>query len=462
MLPSVDRRLFLQATGVAGLGYLFTAPKVSAARIQGANDRLKVAGVGVGGKGRSDIEHAGKFMDVVALCDIDESDRGLGGAKKKFPDAKTFNDFRKMYDAIGKDIDAAVVSTADHTHALASAMAIRLGKHVYCQKPLTHTAYEAQYLRKLAREHKVCTQMGNQGTTENGLRRAVELIQSGLIGDVAEVHVWTNRPAGYWVQAPNVTKRLSKENVPANVHWDEFLGPAPERAYNKGYEPFLWRGWWDFGTGAIGDMACHTANMAFMALKLGHPTHVSAQATDVNPETCPSSAHVRFEFPARGTMPAVILHWYEGKKDGTKLTPPAELLKKVLKPKEKLADSGSMLVGSKGILFSPNDYGAAFRITPGELAEGVNLTKPEKLPINGGGDQGHKKEWVEAIKANDPKKALSNFDYAAVLAGTFLLGNVAIRTGKDFEFDGETLETKGCPEAQEFIKIKPRKGWELE
>ena len=301
--------------------------------------------------------------------------------------------------------------------------------------------------------------MGNQGTASDGLRRGVELVRGGVIGPVREVHVWTNRPI--WPQAPIVTSRLTKQDVPKSVHWDEFLGPAPERAFNLKYTPFMWRGWWDFGTGAIGDMACHTANMAFMALKLGHPSHVKAEAGDVNPETCPSYAHVTFQFPARGDMPPLTLHWYEGKKDNKKLTPPAKYLEKVLKPGEKLANSGSLLVGDKGLLFSPDDYGAQFRLTPGELAEGVNLTKPEKLPSNNGGDTGHKKEWAEAIKANDPTKALSNFDYGAMLTAAFLLGNVAIRTGKEFDFDGETLEAKGCPEAARYIKSEARKGFEL-
>ena len=459
MPSNVTRRSFLSTTGAVGLGYLFTAPAASVARVRGANERLKVAGVGVGGKGWSDIEQAGNLMEVVGLCDIDEGDNFLGRAAKKWPSAKTFFDFRKMYDTIGKDIDAVTVSTPDHTHALAAAMAIRMGKHAYVQKPLTRTVFEAHFLRKLAAENKVCTQMGNQGTTESGLRRAVELIRLGTIGEIKEVHVWTNRPI--WPQAPKVTARLPKADIPKNVHWDEFLGPAPTRDYGKGYHDFAWRGWWDFGTGAIGDMACHTANMAFMGLKLGHPVAVRATAGDVNPETCPSWANVELDFPARGDMPPVTIHWYEGKRDGQKLVPPAELLAKVLRKGETLADSGSLLVGSKGILFSPNDYGAQFRITPGELAEGLNTTKPETLPVNGGYDQGQKKEWVDAIRAGDPKLALSNFDYAAYLTAAFLLGNVAIRAGKGFEFDGQTLEAKGCPEAARYIKQEARKGWEL-
>ena len=457
----LNRRQLMQAGTAAGLGYLFTGPASSVARALGANDRVRVAGIGVGGKGRSDIEQAGTLMEVVGLCDIDESMGHLGGAAAKFPKAATFTDFRVMMDKLGKEVDAYTISTPDHVHALAAAMAIRAGKHVYVQKPLTHTVFEAHLLRKLATEHKVCTQMGNQGTTYDGFRRAVELIQAGVIGKVSEVHVWTNRPANYWKQAPDVVSLPPKMDVPKGVHWDGFIGPAPMHDYNKVYHPMAWRGFWDFGTGAIGDMACHTANMAFMALKLGHPSAVKASAEGVNEFTCPSAANVVLNFPARGDLPPVTLNWYEGKKDGQKLTPPAELLAKVLKKGEKLVDSGSILVGDKGILFSPSDYGSTFRITPGELVDGMQTKKPERLPVNGGEDQGHKREWFEAIKSGDPKKALSNFDYASYLTAAFLLGNVAIRTGKGFDFDGETLECKGCPEAAKYIKAEYRKGYDM-
>lgn len=464
MSARLNRRKFLQlGSAAAGLGYLYTGPANSVLRAAGANDRLRVAGIGVGGKGAGDIEQAGSLMDVVALCDIDDGPKYLGDRAKKFPDAKTFSDFRKLFDdaALLKNIDAFTVSTPDHTHALAAGLAIRAGKHVYVQKPLTRTVFEAHLLRKLAKEHKVCSQMGNQGTTENGLRRAVELVQAGVIGPVKEVHVWTNRPI--WPQAPGVTDKTPPKlaDAPKNVHWDEFIGPAPVRPYAQGIHPFAWRGYWDFGTGAIGDMACHTANMAFMALKLGHPVHVSAEATDVNPLTCPSSAHVVLKFPARGDMPGVTLHWYEGKKDGKKLVPPTELVDRAVKiaGQQKLVDSGSILVGEKGIAYSPSDYGAQAFFETGEKTNGG--TKPEKLPVNGGFDAGQKKEWVEAIKAGKPELALSNFDYASFLTAAFLLGNVAIRTGKGFAFDGETLTAKDCPEAAQYIQYEYRKGWDL-
>jgi predicted dehydrogenase len=466
----VTRRRFLAASAAA-VGYFTTAPAHSAARVAGSNGRLRFAGVGVGGKGSGDITQAGQLGEVVALCDTDENTLGRKG--QEFPRAEKFFDFRALFDKLGKQIDAVTVSTPDHTHAAATLLAMRAGKHAYVQKPLTRTVYEAHLLMKVAREKGVCTQMGNQGTANPGLRRGVELIQAGTIGPVKEVHVWTNRPV--WPQAPLVTKRPPAAPVPKHVHWDEWLGPARARPYAEypepiavgrrkvtaPYHPFAWRGWWDFGTGAIGDMACHTANLAFLALKLTQPTRVTAEAGDVNPETCPSYAHVTMQFPARGELPPVTLHWYEGRKDGQKLTPPRELLARVLKTDERLADSGSLLVGEKGILFSPNDNGAAFRVV-GEVPDGLNLTRPETLPAyEGPTDPNQKREWVEAIRAGKPSAALSNFDYAALLTSSFLLGNVAIRTGRPVEWDAATLTAKGVDGVAALIKPEYRRGWEL-
>ena len=459
MHPDLNRRTFLGA-GAAGLGYFFTASATSAARLgRRPNETLQFAGIGVGGKGDSDIDQAGSLGEVVAICDID--DGTLAKKARKFSSAKKFHDYRKLFDALGKQIDAVTVSTPDHHHALASLLAIRMGKHVYCQKPLTHTVFEARVLKEAARLHGVCTQMGNQGSAENGLRRAIELIQGGIIGPVKEVHVWTDRPV--WPQAPDITKRPDRADVwPKSIHWDYFIGGAPLRPFVKEiYHPFKWRGWWDFGTGAIGDMACHTANMAFRALKLAHPTAVSAESGELNPETYPAWARVKIEFPAREEMPPVTLTWHEGKKDGELVLPPKDLLAKVLQPGEKLKESGSILVGEKGILFSPDDYGAEFRVTPKELGEGKNFKSPEKLPANGGGDQGMKNEWVEAIKAGKPEIAYSNFDFASLLTEAFLLGNVAIRTGKRLEWDGPGLKVTNVPEANQFIQTQYRRGWEV-
>ena len=472
----ITRRQALAASA-AGLGYLYTAP--AWAQPAGANGRLKVAGIGVGGKGSSDIDQAAEVMEVVGLCDVDAG--FLGDKAKKWPKAKTYSDYRKLFDdaELLKNLDAVVVSTPDHNHALASLLAIRNKKHVYCQKPLTHDVYEAHLLRTEAKKHGVCTQMGNQGTAAHGLRRAVELVRGGELGDITEVHVWTNRPI--WDQAPKVMSRPAESSPPPSwLDWEAFIGPAPMRPYNGpqdqkkrrgAYHDFVWRGWWDFGTGAIGDMACHTANMAFMGLNLGHPSKMSAEATDVNPETCPSSAHVTMQFPARDGMKPVTLHWYEGKKDNKKLVPPAELVQKALGmvPPQKgkdglqkpatLVNSGSILVGSKGVAYSPDDYGADVYFSTGKRTNGS--TKPETLPANGGGDGGQKREWAEAIKAGKPAMALSNFDYAGLLTAAFLLGNVAIRTGKPFTWDGEKCQATDLPEAAKLIRREYRKGWDL-
>ena len=459
MNHDLKRRTFLGA-GAAGLGYFFTATAVSAARLsRKPNETLRFAGIGVGGKGSSDIDQASKLGEVIAICDID--DETLDKKAAKWPSAQKFHDFRRMYDRIGKEIDAVTVSTPDHAHALASLLGIRMGKHVYCQKPLTHSVFEARVLKEAARKHGVCTQMGNQGSAENGVRRAVELVQSGIIGAVKEAHVWTNRPI--WPQAPTVTARPDKADVwPSTVHWDAFIAGARLRPYVKSvYHPFAWRGWLDFGTGAIGDMACHTANMAFRALKLEYPTTISAQSGEVNSETYPAWAHVTLEYPARGDMPPVSVHWYEGKKDGKLVLPSEEITSKFLKEGEKLPNSGSFLVGEKGVLYSANDYGAKFRIHPDDLAEGKNLTTPEKLPVNGGGDQGMKNEWVEAIKAGKPEIAYSNFDVASLLTESFLLGNVAIRVGQTLEWDGPGLKVTNVPAANRYVQTEYRRGWEV-
>ena len=464
MARRMTRRQVLAASA-AGLGYLHLAPAASAARMYRANEKLHVAGIGIGGKGSSDIDQAGNLMEVVALCDVDSEH--VGSKLKKWPSAKTFSDYRKLFDdtALLKTIDAVTVSTPDHNHAVPSILAMRAGKHVYCQKPLTHDVFEAHLMRAEAKKNKVCTQMGNQGTAANGLRRAVELIRGGELGDVAEVHVWTNRPV--WPQAPKIVKRPEATPVPGGLDWDSWLGVAPDRPYSgtngklRGgpYHDFNWRGFWDFGTGAIGDMACHTANMAFMALKLAHPTKVSGEAGDLNDETCPSWARVQIGFPAREKLPAVTLHWYEGRKDNKKVLPPEELVKQATDlSKGKLVDSGSIVVGSKGIAYSPDDYGATVFFSTGKKTD--DKTKPETLPSNGKGDQGQKNEWVEAIKAGKPELALANFDYGGLLTAAFLLGNVAIRTGKPFNFDG-TKCVADIKEAAPLIRRTYRKGWDL-
>jgi predicted dehydrogenase len=464
MSTRLNRRSFVKKTSIAGAGFWLAGGIAPAQEKKSALEGLRFAGVGVGGKGGSDIDQAGTFGEVVGICDID--DNTLGKKGEKFTKAKKFHDFRKMLEEMGKDIDAVVIGTPDHTHAPAASMAMRMGKHVYVQKPLTHTVKEARVLRELAVEKKVCTQMGNQGTAENGLREAVELVRAGVIGQVKEVHVWTNRPI--WPQSPKVTARpTGTTEIPKHVHWDEFIGPAPMRPYAPGYHPFAWRGWWDFGTGALGDMACHTANMAFMALKLGYPTSVMAECEKINNETYPGWAKVALEFPARDTMAPVTLRWYEGKLDGVLVHPPKELQAKILAKgkdgkEEKLVSSGSILVGDKGLIYSPNDYGAAFRLYN---LDGSTMEKPkvdQVLPRNGKGDSGMKGEWVEAIRKNDPTIAMSNFNYAGMLTEAILLGNVGMKeSGKKLEWDGPNFKFTNNSGANAHLHFEYRKGYSL-
>ena len=473
-MTRLSRRRLLQLGAAAPLGYLFTGPAWSVAQTGGANARLRVAGIGVGGKGNSDIDQAGALMQVAALCDID--DEKLNTKAESWPKAEKFHDYRKLFDAVVKQIDAVVVSTPDHHHALPALMAIRNGKHVYVQKPLTHTPAEARLLREAAAKAGVCTQMGNQGSGLSGLRRAVELVRAGALGDVTEAHVWTNRPFTYWKQAPDVTARLPEANVPKHVHWDEWLGAAPVRPYavrddakspggkRPAYHPHDWRGYWDFGTGALGDMACHTANMAFRALELDAPVAVSARASEINAETYPAWGRIDYHFPARGAKPPVVLHWYEGADKGQRVLPSADLMAKVLTKGEKVADSGSLLVGTKGLLYSPNDYGAKFRLTPEKDFEGVKTDKPEKGPAGVEKDQDphQKKEWVEAIVAGKPALAYSNFDYAARLTEAMLLGNIAVRfSGTKLEWDAKAMKFSNSADASKLVTKEYRKGWEL-
>jgi predicted dehydrogenase len=481
MSGRTNRRQFIQQTGLTGLGF-WVAGGLTPAISRSPNGKLQIAGIGIGGKGDSDITQAGKVGNVVALCDID--DNTLDRKAKEFPQAKKYNDFRKMLDEMGKSIDAVTVSTADHTHAVAAMMAMKMGKHVYCQKPLTHTVREARELRLAARKYKVCTQMGNQGSASNGLREGVEVIQAGTIGPVREVHVWTDRPI--WPQGPEALFRApgvreaalaalrgrlsssipSAMPPPEHVHWDLWLGPAPERRYAPLYHPFAWRGWWDFGTGALGDMACHTANLAFRALKLGYPTSIQAENGDINPETYPTWATITFQFPARGDMPPVKFVWYEGQRGYRKNLPEEGRRRRRSAASESLfhgetpTGSGSFLVGDKGVLYSPGDMGDPYKLLPKKNFEGFKPPQPS-LPRNGRGDDGMKEEWVRAIMENKPEIAYSNFDFAGLLTETILLGNVAMRASKKLEWDGENMKFPNAPDAEKFLHFEYRKGWTL-
>ena len=451
----LDRRRFLQASSLAGFGiWVSRGPVLGADR--SPNERLNFACIGVGGKGSSDTDHIGDLGNVVALCDIDS--QRLGKKAEKFPEAKTYKDFRTLLEELAPKIDGVVVSTPDHTHAAAAIMAMRLGKPVYCQKPLAHSPYEARLMRETAAAMKVATQMGNQGTSNPGFRSGVELIRSGIVGPIREVHVWTNRPFKYWKQAPDIVSRPEAKPVPEHVAWDLFLGPAPERPYSPAYHPHNWRGFWDFGTGAMGDMACHTANLTYMALKLGLPTRVSSQSGELNPETYPAWATITYEFPARGELPPVKLTWYEGARDGKRNLPPSDLFQGENPP-----DSGSLLVGEEGLIFSPSDYGAEQLLLPTKKFEGKHpaFTSEQRKEGNRKSDPAHKAEWVRAIREGDPKIAWSNFDYAGRLTEAMLLGNVSVRLAQPIEYDADSGRVTNCSEAAHYLRPEFRPGWTL-
>jgi len=293
-----NRREFLSTTAAAAVGY-WVAAGAEAKESRSPNERIAFASIGIDGKGASDSEDAGRSGDMVAICDVDDSKLGTAG-QRRFTKAKKFNDYRKMLDEMGKSIDAVTVSTPDHCHAVAAAMAMKMKKHCFVQKPMTHSIHEARVLGQLARENGLATQMGNQGTANNGLRKAAAAVQAGVLGTVKEVHVWTNRPI--WPQGGN---RPAVAQVPKNLHWDLWLGPAPERPYGNGYHPFSWRGWWDFGCGALGDMACHTFNMPFAALNLRDPVSVQAETSGHNKDSYPKWSVIAFDFPATDKRAAV-------------------------------------------------------------------------------------------------------------------------------------------------------------
>jgi len=465
---SMTRRQFLyySALATAGAACLPTYTKASP-RVLGAGDKLRIACVGANGKGRSDIEDCGG-EEIVAICDVDQN--RAADALQKFPNAKFYLDWREMLEKEEKNIDAVTVSTPDHLHACVASAAMKLGKHVYCQKPLTQTVYEARYLRRLAKEQGVVTQMGNQGSSEDGLRRAVEVVHAGLIGPVKQIHVWTNRPI--WPQG--ILRPEGADPIPPTFKWDLWLGPAPQRPFKQGvYHPFNWRGWFDFGTGALGDMACHTANMPFRAAKLGYPRLVELlDHSELNPETYPKTAKIRFVFPEREGLPETEFFWYDGNprdKNSIPLRPTEEVTKDIKDLLEKVPTSGCLLIGEKGQIFSPDDYGARFFIKLNNDKELINGTTheaakaiPETLPRNnlaGNNDAKQHLEWIAACKGGPVP--YSNFDIAAYLTEIILLGCVALRVGKKLEWDGPGMQATNAPEAAHFVKRTYRDGFAL-
>jgi predicted dehydrogenase len=440
----LTRREFLSRTA-AGTAGIMIVPRfvLGGPGYVAPSDKLNIACIGVGGQGEHDVQGVSS-ENIVALCDVD--DERAAETFEKFPGVKTYRDFRIMLEKEYKNIDAVTVTTPDHNHAVIAMMAIKLKKHVYVQKPLTHTIYEARKLAEAAREYKVVTQMGNQGHASEGARLINEWIWDGAIGNVYEAHCWTNRPI--WPQ--NILRPDTLPSLPPTLDWDVWIGPSPWRPYHPAYAPFAWRGWWDFGTGAIGDMGAHIMDQPFWALKLDAPDTIQASSTEFNTETYPLASEVTFNFPARGEMGPVKLVWHDG---GLMPARPEELENERMMGSN---EGGSLFIGEKGKLIC-STYAENPRLIPESKMREYKL--PEKtIPRS----PGIREEWIAACKGGPP--TTSNFDYASKLTETMLLGNLAIRLKERntiLKWDAANLRITNLNEANEFIQMKYRKGWEL-
>jgi predicted dehydrogenase len=447
-----SRRTFLAATGAAAFSVTIVPRHVlGGVGFLAPSERVNVAGIGVGGMGGGDIAtHSKNGANIVALCDVDD-DRGAGSFNA-FPKARRYKDFREMLDKEAKQIDAVSVGTPDHIHAIASMAAIRAGKHVYCQKPLTHTLHECRALTTAAKEAGVATQMGNQGHATEGARLTNEWIQAGIIGEVREVHVWSDRAGLLWKQG--IGRPSERPPVPSTLDWDLWLGPILERPYNPAYAPVSWRGWRDFGTGALGDMGCHIIDHPVWALGLGAPTTVEATTTldgsvlDGKPnfETYPIASIITFEFPARGQQPPVRVTWYDG---GLLPPTPSEM------PAGKRLDgNGVLYVGSKGKMYH-GSHGGMPELLPETLHE-----QAKTIPKTMERSPGHYEEWLLACKGGP--QPVSNFRYSGPLTEIILLGVLALRApGTRLEWDSANLRVKNAPELNQYVHTEYRKGWTL-
>lgn len=428
----VSRRTFVRMASVAAAGTSLSGCLTRRPRRVSPGDKLNIAIIGTANRARANIAGVGT-ENIVALCDID--DHFLNAAREKFPRASTYNDFRRMFDR-QEDIDAVVVSTANHTHAVATAAALHLGKHVYCEKPLTHTVYEARVITRLAAANKrLATQMGTQIHATENYRRAVELVQSGAIGEVAECHVWCEKSLGPTVHVKG------EPLIPPNVHWDLWTGPSAERAYHPEYLPKTWRHWWAFGDGILGDMGCHYMDLAFWALGLRYPTSIETDGPPPNNETTPEWLIVRYEFPGENNSVPVRLNWYDGGKR-------PELVEQGTAPDW---SNGVLFVGSKGMLVA--DYSRR-KLLPESRYSGFVPPVPF-IPDS----IGHHKEWIEACKNGG--STTCHFQYAGPLTETVLLGNVAYRAGSRLEWSGPALKVKNSAKAMNYVRTEYRKGWEL-
>ncbi|NLH43372.1 MAG: Gfo/Idh/MocA family oxidoreductase [Planctomycetes bacterium] len=455
MTESIDRRAFLG--GAAGAVAAFTVVPshvLAGAAGQRPSDKLNLAAIGIGGMGASNI-NACSTENFVALCDVD--DGYAGKVFNRFPNARKYKDFRVMLDKEDKNVDGVIIATPDHTHGVVAMACLQHRKHIYLQKPLAHSIYEVRKLTEAAREAKVQTQMGNQGHSSDEIRMLNEWIQDGAIGPVHEVYAWTDRPVGGdpWSDFPIMARPKETPDVPKTLDWDLWLGPARYRPYHPIYHPMSWRGFWDFGTGPLGDMGCHIIDPAFWVLKLGQPTRVEATTThyqpDVAAETFPRASIIRYEFPARGDMPPVKLTWTDGR-----LMPPRP---RDLEPGRRLEGSGALFLGEKGTILHGSHGAGGVRIIPETKMRAYK--RPERtLPRVKGGQSGHEQDWIRACK--DGKPASSSFEYGGPLTEMVLLGVLAMRF-KDMplEWDSANLKVTNLPEADTLIHPPFRDGWTL-
>ncbi len=445
-LHHLTRRAFLQSSVLAGGAATLSAPAI--AQQSNANERLNIAIIGSGGRGAGNLE-AVSSENIVALCDVYEP--ALAAAAQKFPQARTFVDFRKLYDH-ADEFDAVVISICEHTHAFATLPALQLGKHVFCEKPLTHNVWEARIIREAANQARVATQMGTQIHASDNYRRVVELVQSGAIGAVGEVHVWVGRAWGWHATQEDaqaakdivfVQERPTVEDpVPEGLDWDLWLGPAPARPFSEVYFPGpKWYRWWDFANGTMSDLGSHWIDLPFWALGLDYPRTIEASGPPPHPELAPASMQVTYEYGARGDLPATRLTWYQGHEK-------PQILKDGGIPEW---NSGVLFVGEKGMLLA--DYGRHTLLPEASYAD---FTPPEpSIPAS----LGHHAEWLHACKTGAPTTC--NFEYAGWLTEANHLGNVAYRAGKKLEWDPVALQATNAPEAAQFIRREYREPWKL-
>lgn len=448
---TASRRDFLRYTAATGAGY-WVAGGIASKASASPNEQLQIACFGVSGKGRSDVSNAARFGKIFSVCDVDRTFLDLSARTYEVPDENKFTDFRELFDKMGDKIDVAVISTPDHTHAVILAKALKAKKHCYGQKPLTHSIYEARAIQDLAKAAGpgVVTQMGNQYAAYEPMRKAAYQIRDGQIGRVKEVHVWTNRPI--W---PQGEARGAEKPVPKELDWESWIGPAPMRPYADGYHTFKWRGWWDFGTGALGDMACHTCNLPFMALNMRDPTAVEAKTSGHDHDSYPAKSQIKFDFPAIGDRAAFTFHWYDGSN-----RPAEDLYADFLTPDKDgkptaLSTSGCLIVGDKCSMYAAGDYAeGGIRVN-----KGVELTDVEYPVPPGEPELGHVQEFYDAIA--DSKKAVSNFiDYAGPLTETILLGNLAVWKEGPVKWNAKDL-TPDDPSLMAIVKNEYREGYTL-